>query len=131
MGRNDKRKYQRNCAFSFKRKRTAWNKRKDKTMTFDTQVNLTESDNGSLYNQEEWLEQYQHGKGMLYSEYGDGKNYMSSEDNDRVWEESSSEEDESSDSFTEELLVEDKNIVSSVSVLERLICSFNGVQVLS
>ena len=68
---------------------------------------------------------------MLYSEYGDGKNYTSSEDNDRVWEESSSEEDESSDSFTEELLVEDKNIVSSVSVLERLICSFNGVQVLS
>ena len=27
MGRNDKCKYQRNCAFSFKRKRTAWNKR--------------------------------------------------------------------------------------------------------
>ena len=40
MARNDKRKYQRNCAFSFKRKRTAWNKRKDKTMTLDTQVNL-------------------------------------------------------------------------------------------
>ena len=40
MGRNDKRKCQRNCAFSFKRKRAAWNKRKDKTMTLDTQVNL-------------------------------------------------------------------------------------------
>ena len=44
MGRNDKCKYQRNCAFSFKRKRTAWNKRKDKAMTLDTQVNLAESD---------------------------------------------------------------------------------------
>ena len=31
MGRNDKRKYQRNCGFSFKRKMTAWNKRKDMT----------------------------------------------------------------------------------------------------
>ena len=30
--------------FSFKRKGTAWNKRKDKTMTLDTQVNLAESD---------------------------------------------------------------------------------------
>ena len=32
MGCNDKRKYQINCEFSFKRKRTAWNKRKDETM---------------------------------------------------------------------------------------------------
>ena len=123
MGRNENRKYQRNCAFSFKRKRTAWNKRKDISMTFDTQVNLTESDKGFFCNQEEWLEQYQYGKGMFYSEYSDDKNCTSSEDNDREWEESSSEEDESSDSNTEELLVEDKNIVVSVSVLERLICS--------
>ena len=35
----------------FKRKRTAWNKRKEKTMTLDTQVNLAESDKGSFYNQ--------------------------------------------------------------------------------
>ena len=54
MGRNDKCKYQRNCAFSFKRKRTAWNKRKDKTMTLDTQENLAESDKRSFYNQKEW-----------------------------------------------------------------------------
>ena len=53
MGRNDKCKYQRNCTFSFKRKRTAWNKRKDKTMTLDTQVNLAESDKGSFYDQKE------------------------------------------------------------------------------
>ena len=48
MGRNDKRKYQRNCAFSVKRKRTAWNKRKAKTMILDKQVNLAESDKGSF-----------------------------------------------------------------------------------
>ena len=36
MVRNDKLKYQRNCAFSFKRKGTVWNKRQDKTMAFDT-----------------------------------------------------------------------------------------------
>ena len=59
------------CAFSFKRKRAAWNKRKDKTMTLDTQVNLAESDKGSFYNQKEWLEEYEYGKGMFYSEYGD------------------------------------------------------------
>ena len=56
MGRINKCKYQINCAFSFKRKRTAWNKRKDKTMTLDTQVNLAESDKSSFYNQKEWLE---------------------------------------------------------------------------
>ena len=56
MGRINKCKYQINCAFSFKRKRTAWNKRKDKTMTLDTQVNLAESDKSSFYNQKEWLD---------------------------------------------------------------------------
>ena len=71
MGRKDKRKYERNCAFSFKRKRTAWNKRKDKTMTLDTQVNLAESDKGSFYNQKEWLEEPEYGQGMFYSEYGE------------------------------------------------------------
>ena len=73
MGRNDKRKYQRNCAFSFKRKRAAWNKRRDKTMILDTQVNLAESDKGSFYNQKEWLEEDEYGKGMFYSEYSDDR----------------------------------------------------------
>ena len=65
MGRNDKRKCQRNCAFSFKRKRAAWNKRKDKTMALDTQVNLAESDKGFFYNQKEWLGEYEYGKDMF------------------------------------------------------------------
>ena len=65
MGRNE-RKYQRNCAFRFKRKKTAWNKRKDKTMSLETQVNLTSK--GSFYNQEQWLEECEYGKGMFYSE---------------------------------------------------------------
>ena len=47
---------------------------------------------------------------MFYSEYRDDKNYTSSEANDSDWEKSSSEDDESSDSNTEELPVEDKNI---------------------
>ena len=71
MGRNDKCKYQRNCAFSFKRKRTAWNKRKDKTISLETQVNLAESHKGSFCNQKEWLEENECRKGMFYSEYGD------------------------------------------------------------
>ena len=40
-------------------------------MTLNTQVNLTESDKGSFYNQKECLEEYEYGKGMFYSEYGD------------------------------------------------------------
>ena len=71
MGRNDKHKYQKNCAFSFKRKRAAWNRRKDKTMTLDTQVNLSKNDKGSFYTQKEWLEEYEYGKGIFYSEYSD------------------------------------------------------------
>ena len=71
MDRNDKRIYQINCAFNFKRKRTAWNNRKDKTMTLGTQVNLAESDKSSFHNQKEWLEGYEYRKGMYYSEYGD------------------------------------------------------------
>ena len=69
MGGNDNRKYQRNCAFSFKRKKTAWNKRKDKAMTLETQVSLAESDKGSFYNQKQWLQEYEYGKGMFFSEY--------------------------------------------------------------
>ena len=69
MGRSDNRKYQRNCAFSFKRKKTAWNKRKDKAMTLETQVNLAENDKGSFYNQKQWLQEYEYGKGMFFSEY--------------------------------------------------------------
>ena len=70
-GHNDKRKYQRNCAFSVKRKRTAWNKRKTKTMVLDTQVNLAESHKGSFYKQREWSEEYEYGNDMFHSEYGD------------------------------------------------------------
>ena len=57
-GHNDKPKYQRNCAFSFKRERTAWNKRKEKTMALDIQANPAESDKGSFCNQTEWSEFY-------------------------------------------------------------------------
>ena len=38
------------------------NKRKDKTMTLDTQVNLAKSDKVSFYNKKEWLEEYEYGK---------------------------------------------------------------------
>ena len=41
MGRNNKGRYQRDCAFSNKkRKKAAWNEKKDKAMAVDTQVNL-------------------------------------------------------------------------------------------
>ena len=65
MRRNYKHKQQRNCAFSFKRKRKAWNKRKDKTMALDTQAKIVASDIGSFCNQREWSEFY----------YGESINY--------------------------------------------------------
>ena len=40
-------------------------------MTRDTQVNVAENDKGSFYNQKEWLEEYEYGKSMFHSEYGD------------------------------------------------------------
>ena len=86
-----------------KGKRTAWNKRKDKTMTLDTQVNLAESDKGFFYNQKEWLEEYGYEKAIFYSECDDDENYMSSEYIDSSWEGIPSEEDKSSDSNTGEL----------------------------
>ena len=54
-------------------------------------------------NKKEWLEEYEYGTGIFYSESNDEKNYTSSEDNDSNWEESSSEEDKSSDCNMEEL----------------------------
>ena len=51
--------------FSFKRKRTAWNKRKDKSMTLYSQENLAGSGKSSFYNQKEWLDEYEYGKGMF------------------------------------------------------------------
>ena len=40
-------------------------------MTLDTQISLTES---SFYNQNEWLEEYEYGKSIFYSEYDNDKN---------------------------------------------------------
>ena len=41
------------------------------------QVDLPESGKGYFYIQREWLEEYEYGKDMFYSEYGDDKNYTS------------------------------------------------------
>ena len=68
-----------------------------------TQVTLAEIDKVSFYNQKEWLEEYESGKGIFYYEYVDDENCTCSEDNDCNSEESSSEEDESSDIKTEEI----------------------------
>ena len=46
-------------------------------MTLDTQANLAKSGKGSFYIQREWSEEYEYGKGMFYSEYGDDKSYTS------------------------------------------------------
>ena len=61
----------------FLKKKAAWNKRKDKTMTLETQVNLAKSGKRSFYILRVWLEEYEYGKGVFYSEYSDDKNYTS------------------------------------------------------
>ena len=56
MGRNNKCKYRKNRAFSFKER---------------GQHGIRKSYESSFYNRKEWLETYDYGKGMFYSEYGD------------------------------------------------------------
>ena len=67
---------------------------------------------------------------MFYSEYCDDKNYTSGEDNDSDWEESSGEDDESSDSNTEELPIEEKKNRCVGVYIGKTDLLFNGVQVL-
>ena len=62
----------------FRRKRAAWNKRKDKTMALDTQTNLAESDNGSFCNQREWSEFY-YGEFIIKSNQFVGNKYRTSD----------------------------------------------------
>ena len=71
MGRNVKCKYQRNFSFSVKERGQHGIREKVKLWLL-TQVNLAVSDKGTLYNQKEWLEEYEYGQGMFYSEYGEG-----------------------------------------------------------
>ena len=65
MGCNDRRKYQ----SSVLKERGQHGIREKTKLTLDTQVNLAGSDKFSFYNQKEWLEEYEHGKGMFDSEY--------------------------------------------------------------
>ena len=104
MGRSDKCKNQRNCFFIngivysvIKEEHEQYGIReKIKPVTLDTQVHLAENDKGSFYIQKEWLKECEYGKGIFYSEYDDGKNYTSNEDNGSHCGESPSGEDESS-----------------------------------
>ena len=78
IGRSDKRKYQRNCAFSFKRKWTAWTKRKDKNYGSLHIANLAESDKGSFCNQRKWSKFY-YGEFMIKSNLLVGNKYRASD----------------------------------------------------
>ena len=62
------------------KKRKAWNKTREKYMPEERRQNLTETDRGSYYNQEEWLENFLDDKGAFYNgsesdESDDDENY--------------------------------------------------------
>ena len=62
--------------FTRRKKRKAWNKTREKYMPEERRQNLAETDRGSYYNQEEWLEEFLDDKGAFYdgSESDDSEN---------------------------------------------------------
>ena len=61
--------------FTRRKKRKAWNKTREKYMPDERRQNLAETDRGSYYNQEEWLEKFLGDKGTFY-------NWRESDDSD-------------------------------------------------
>ena len=53
--------------FNGRKKRTAWNKTREKNMPEERIQNLAETDRGLYYNQEEWLEEFLDDKGAFYN----------------------------------------------------------------
>ena len=62
--------------FTGRKKRKAWNNTRAKYMPEEKIQNLSETDRGSYYNQEEWVEEFLDDKGAFYngSESDDGDN---------------------------------------------------------
>ena len=52
--------------FTWRKKRKAWNKTREKYMPLKWRQNLTETDRGSYY-KEEWLEEYLDSKSACYN----------------------------------------------------------------
>ena len=65
--------------FTGRKKRKAWNKTREKYMLEERRQNLTETDRGSYYKQEEWLEEFLDDKSAFY----DGSKRDDSENNDQ------------------------------------------------
>ena len=53
--------------FSGHKKQKAWNKTREKYMPEEKRQNLGETDKGSYFNQEEWLEEFLDDKGAFYN----------------------------------------------------------------
>ena len=53
--------------FAARKKRKARNKTREKYMLEEKRQNLAETDKGSYYNQEEWLEEFLDDKGAIYN----------------------------------------------------------------
>ena len=53
-------------SFTGRKKRKAWNYNREKYMPEERRQNLAETDRGSYYNQEEWLEEFLDNKGTFY-----------------------------------------------------------------
>ena len=62
--------------FTAHKKQKSWNNTKEKYMPEERRQNLAETDRGSFYNQEEWVEEFLDDKGAFYngSECDDGDN---------------------------------------------------------
>ena len=56
------------------KKRKTWNKTREKYIPEERKQNLAQTERGSYYNQEEWLEEFLDDKGAFYDVSNDGKN---------------------------------------------------------
>ena len=60
------------------KKKKAWSKKKNKEMTDDDKEYLKETDKGSYYNQEAWIEELEYNKGFCHD-----NEYSSDESEDK------------------------------------------------
>ena len=74
--------------FAGRKKRKAWNKTREKYMSEDSRQNLMETDWGSYYNQEEWLEKFLNNKDGFFN----GSERDDSDNDDEIYNENNEQQ---------------------------------------
>ena len=86
-------------------------------------MQLLESDKGSFYNQANWIEEYEHDKGLYYNNYGDDFDEESGESDSNFDSEKDSDSDCESDRNSKKDIASERNVIVSINTLQSLITS--------